>query len=236
MIPKVIHLCWFSNDPFPVEIKVCIDTWKRLLPDYTIKRWTYEDAAAMNCAFVNEALAERKWTYAADVIRFYALLKVGGIYMDSDIFLKKRFDDFIPQTGFATFMECYNKAKGKIGLQAAFMMGEKGNQFCKDMVDHYEHVHFKNADGSFNDEISPLRMADVAEKYGYVNKDMEQRLDGIMIYPTYYLSPTNNYKHSPKAIGVHRIYGSWRKRKFGRRVEIAVKHYFHLAKYALLKR
>ena len=21
MIPKIIHLCWFSNDPFPVEIK-----------------------------------------------------------------------------------------------------------------------------------------------------------------------------------------------------------------------
>ena len=32
MIPKIIHLCWFSNDPFPVEIKVCLDTWKRILP------------------------------------------------------------------------------------------------------------------------------------------------------------------------------------------------------------
>lgn len=27
MIPKIIHLCWFSNDPFPVEIKVCLDTY-----------------------------------------------------------------------------------------------------------------------------------------------------------------------------------------------------------------
>lgn len=25
MIPKIIHLCWFSNDPFPVEIKVCLE-------------------------------------------------------------------------------------------------------------------------------------------------------------------------------------------------------------------
>lgn len=22
MVPKIIHLCWFSNDPFPVEIKI----------------------------------------------------------------------------------------------------------------------------------------------------------------------------------------------------------------------
>ena len=36
MIPKLIHLCWFSNDPYPVEIKVCLDTWKRFLPDYEV--------------------------------------------------------------------------------------------------------------------------------------------------------------------------------------------------------
>ncbi len=41
MVPKIIHLCWFSNDPFPVEIKICLESWKRVLPDYTIRRWTY---------------------------------------------------------------------------------------------------------------------------------------------------------------------------------------------------
>ena len=29
MVPKIIHLCWFSNDPFPVEIKICLESWKR---------------------------------------------------------------------------------------------------------------------------------------------------------------------------------------------------------------
>lgn len=47
MIPKIIHLCWFSNDPFPVEIKVCLDTWKRILPDFQVKHWTYQDAKAI---------------------------------------------------------------------------------------------------------------------------------------------------------------------------------------------
>lgn len=49
MIPKIIHLCWFSNDPFPVEIKVCLDTWKRILPDFQVKHWTYQDAKAIGC-------------------------------------------------------------------------------------------------------------------------------------------------------------------------------------------
>lgn len=56
MIPKIIHLCWFSNDPFPVEIKVCLDTWKRILPDFQVKHWTYQDAKAIGCRFINEAL------------------------------------------------------------------------------------------------------------------------------------------------------------------------------------
>lgn len=56
MIPKIIHLCWFSNDPFPVEIKVCLDTWKRILPDFQVKHWTYQDAKAIGCQFINEAL------------------------------------------------------------------------------------------------------------------------------------------------------------------------------------
>ena len=58
MVPKIIHLCWFSNDPFPVEIKICLESWKRVLPDYTIRRWTYEDARAIGCRYINEALEE----------------------------------------------------------------------------------------------------------------------------------------------------------------------------------
>lgn len=105
MIPKIIHLCWFSNDPFPVEIKVCLDTWKRILPDFQVKHWTYQDAKAIGCRFINEALEARKWAFAADAVRFYAIYNEGGIYMDSDIFILKRFDHLIPEHGFVTFQE-----------------------------------------------------------------------------------------------------------------------------------
>lgn len=89
MIPKIIHLCWFSEESFPVEIKICLASWKRILPDYTIRLWTYADALAIGCDYVSEALSVKKWAFAADVIRFYAIYKEGGIYMDSDMLLKK---------------------------------------------------------------------------------------------------------------------------------------------------
>lgn len=76
----------------------------------------------------------------------------------------------------------------------------------------------------------------IAEKYGYINSDHMQHLDGLTVYPTRYLSPSKSYKRHPEAIGVHRIYGSWRKRKLSRRIEIWIKHQFTCARYLLLKR
>lgn len=238
MIPKKIHLCWFSGEAFPVEIQVCLDSWRRLLPDYEVRTWTYADAAAIGLPCIDEALACRKWAFAADVVRFYAVWKEGGVYMDSDIFLYRRFDEFIPARGFASFNECVEAPEqGTFGLQAAFFIGEAGNRFCEAMVDYYRDRSFVRSDGSFDETISPQIMASVAETFGYVREEREQHLgDELHIYPTRFLSPSKRYPRHAEAFGVHRVYGSWRKRKFGRSWEIRIKHLWHVVRYALFKR
>ena len=42
MIPKIIHYCWLSNDPYPEELKRCMDTWKKKLPDYEFILWNFD--------------------------------------------------------------------------------------------------------------------------------------------------------------------------------------------------
>ena len=39
MIPKIIHYCWFGGSPEPDDVKQCIASWRKYLPDYKIKRW-----------------------------------------------------------------------------------------------------------------------------------------------------------------------------------------------------
>jgi len=232
MIPKVIHLCWFSDDPFPVEIKLCLETWKRLLPDFRVRRWTYQDAKAIGCRFIDEALEAKKWAFAADAVRFYAVYSEGGIYMDSDIFIKKRFDHLIPERGFVTTFENENTQ-----LQAAFFMGEKGNLFCKEMFEHYQATPFLNADGSYNTIISPVVMFNIASRKGCLPEDREQHpTDDITIYPSHYVIPRHKYPSTPDTFAEHRIYGSWRKRKFGRKLELFVKHVWLTVRFSLLKR
>lgn len=237
MIPKIIHLCWFGDSTYPVEVKVCLDTWKRILPDYEIRLWDYATAQSIGSNYINEALSVKKWAFAADAVRFYAVYKEGGIYMDSDIFLYKRFDELIPKHGFATFNECTKTGQKEFGLQAAFFMGEKGNSFCKELFDDYNSRHFIKEDGSFDQTISPYIMSRIAKPKGFVCEDREQHLgEDIIIYPTYHLSPSRHYNHHTEAFGVHYIYGNWRKRKLGRKLERSIKHIFNVIKYTLFKK
>lgn len=37
MIPKVIHYCWFGRNPLPKDAIICINSWKKNLPDFEIK-------------------------------------------------------------------------------------------------------------------------------------------------------------------------------------------------------
>lgn len=241
MIPKIIHLLWFGGGDYPVEIKVCLDSWKRLLPDYELRVWTYDDAKAIGCAYIDEALANRKWAFAADVVRFYAVYKYGGVYMDSDIFLKRRFDDLMELPGFVTFGENLAGKVGGYGLQAAFFMGEAGNGCCRKVLDYYDSCHFVKEDGTFDETISPFILREAALSLGYCDNDAEMHSHGegkdmLTVLPTFYVSPRNKYNHHPEAIGEHRIYGSWRKRKFGRKMELLLKHFVNVVKYALLHR
>lgn len=231
MIPKTIHLCWFSGDPYPVEIKVCIDSWKRLLPDYNIRIWNEQDARAIGSDFINEALDARVWAFAADVVRFYAIYTEGGLYMDSDIFLYRRPDEIMSHSGFVTTIELAEKQHITWGLQAAFFAGEKGNGFCAAMLEYYNRQHFILEDGTHYNAISPRVMLNVAKQWGFQYVDKLQQLDGLTIYPARYITPAKSAPRHPEAIGVHRIYGSWRKRKFGRRVELKIKHIWHVMKY-----
>jgi len=49
-----------SNDPMPAELKRCIKSWKRKLPDYKIKKWDTHNFDIYSIPFVAEACKMRK--------------------------------------------------------------------------------------------------------------------------------------------------------------------------------
>lgn len=230
MIPKKIHYCWLSGDPLPRNIRKCIDTWRCIMPDYELKLWDTKAFDITSVPFVEEACRKRKWAFAADYIRMYALYTEGGIYLDSDVKVTKRFDDLLGFS-FMSSLEYHPTQADKDGawdmidadghrikdgfvsgimIQAAVMGAEAGCPFVKDVLDWYGQQSFINPDGSLSIKVvSPMIYARIAEKYGFVYKDVDQDLSGnIKIYASSMFAG-NKHEVTPRTRAIHLCAHSW---------------------------
>lgn len=100
MIPKIIHFCWFGGNPKPRQVLDYIETWKQHNPDYVIKEWNESNFDVYALPFTKEAFLSKKYVFVADVARIYVLIKYGGIYLDTDVEVKKSFDPFLKHESF----------------------------------------------------------------------------------------------------------------------------------------
>lgn len=232
MIPKIIHLTWFSGDPYPENIDLCISSWKKLLPDFEIRLWTMHEARNLNISYINEALDLKKWAFASDVVRAFAVWKYGGVYMDTDIWLLRRFDEFLTERMVLFHEYCEENlrkltpsdALDKDGrrirkdinvegaqIQAAMFMGEKGHPYLAEIVEYYKTIHFVNEKGLPNmGLISPMIYAQRLENRGFLYNNQEQHLkDDISIYPTSFVGGCK-YVCFDNSIAIHCVDHSWK--------------------------
>lgn len=157
MIPKIIHLCWLSGDPYPTKIAKCIDSWKRILPDYEIMLWDTTRFPLTNSLFVKQAFEAKKYAFAADYIRFYALYHHGGIYLDSDVEVLKSFDDLL-------HLPYFVGAEKAGTIEAAIMGAEKGASWIKTCLDYYQDRSFILPNGALDIRKLPEIMVEELEK------------------------------------------------------------------------
>lgn len=229
MIPKIIHYCWLSNDPIPQQHQDCMQTWKTILPDYKWIKWDLSRFDINSSVWVREAFENKKYAFAADYIRLYAIFTMGGVYMDMDVEVLKPFDKFL-ENDFFTFNEYYPKRfqelgsdalldangrrikDGKIafGLQAAVLGGEKGSNHVKELMSYYENRHFVLPDGNLDTSIiAPTIYAHIAERWGFIYRDIEQKMnDRATIYPSKYVAATGDMRDNSN-YAVHHCAHSW---------------------------
>ena len=161
MIPKLIHLCWLSGDPYPEKIQYCIDSWKKHLPDYEIMLWDTKRFDVNSTPWTKQAFEAKKYAFAADYIRLYAVYNYGGIYLDSDVEVIKSFDEFLHLPYFAGL-------EGKpCGVELAAFGAEKGTGWIKFMLDYYEGRNFIKEDGEMDMISMPELMGKILQREYY---------------------------------------------------------------------
>ena len=95
MIPKVIHYCWFGGKPLPKTARKCLSSWKKMCPDYEIKRWDESNFDVNQNRFISTAYEAGAWAFVSDWARLKIIYDNGGIYLDTDIELLKTLDGLL---------------------------------------------------------------------------------------------------------------------------------------------
>lgn len=203
MIPKTIHYCWFSGDPYPELVKRCLRSWHRVLPEYKLRLWNDESFDFNSVPFVREAMAAKKYAFAADYIRLYALYTEGGIYMDSDVEVFKSIDPFLSNSFFTGTEPYIINDKVLYDLECAIMGSQKGHPFLKEALDLYNEMNF-NMD-------NPLTichaLVPILEKYGYTSENKLYKLSNdVTIYPLDHIHDKYSFYDQS---AIHWCQGSW---------------------------
>ncbi len=209
-IPKVIHYCWFGGNPLPDLAVKCIESWKKMCPDYEIKEWNEKniDINKLN-VYVRQAYANKKWAFVSDYIRLYIVYNYGGVYLDTDVELLKPIDQLLEHDGF--FASEDNKV---INTGLGFGASKK-NEIVKIIMDDYDNIPFILKNGTLDIEPCTIRNTKALNNILLSFKDRTKIniYKDNYFYPKEYFCPMDNVTKkiniTKSTFSIHYFSGSW---------------------------
>ena len=230
MIPKIIHYCWFGRGEMPTLAKKCIASWKKFCPDYELRLWNEDSFDVNSHPFVKEAYEARKFAFVTDYVRLWALVKEGGIYMDTDVEVLKPLDEFLSLPAFSGF-------ETESSVPTGIMASEKNGIWIKDLLGYYEGRHFILQDGRMDMTTNVMIITNMMRGGGFRFDNTKQDFQGMVtMFPKDFFCPksweTGEIRLTANTYTIHHFAASWHsrreriyywtKRRFGARAAYAV--------------
>jgi hypothetical protein len=94
-IPKCIHYVWFGGKPLPEPMRETIAHWRRTMPDCRVIEWNESTIDVNGHPWMARMYAEGRYAFASDYARLLVLYKHGGIYLDTDVQMRKSLAPFM---------------------------------------------------------------------------------------------------------------------------------------------
>lgn len=238
MIPKIIHYSWISSDEKPELVQQCMASWKKYLPDYDVILWDAERIRQeIKSEYVEEAIANKKWAFAADYVRIYAVNKYGGIWLDSDVEVKRSLDGFLSASKLfigqeAALFFADENAYRNTHLTAHCFGAEPAHPFLERCLQYFAGRHFvTSVDKSLPDSLRldqrllPSVMSQLASVMGYdmrgiaYNRKQVIGANEMHVYPSWYFdAPKKPWQKDVYCI--HHCMMSWGKNSTPRPREV----------------
>lgn len=213
--------------------------WKKQLPDYEFMLWNFDRFDMNGCAWVREAYEHKKYAFAADYIRLYAVYHYGGIYLDMDVEVLGSFTPFLHLSS----MICYEKHGDH--LEMAAFGAIRRSLWLKECLSYYQTRRFIK-DGSLDTKILPVVINEViALNFKIVSvtnlAEASQPIDDpyeIRILPSEFFSPkyywTGKVDITPNTVCIHHFFGSWLPQYL--KTEARICEYLGIKNYKIIER
>lgn len=137
-IPSVVHYCWFGGAPKPPEVRRCMESWRRVLPDCEVVEWN-ESNIPTGDPYLEAALARGLWSKASNLVRLQVLRDHGGIYLDTDVEVVRPFGRLLEEACVVGFQQRENTSDW---VNNAVLLAAPGHPFlsaCIDLTrDHFQ--------------------------------------------------------------------------------------------------
>lgn len=197
MIPKIIHYCWFGNAQKDYMAKKCIESFRQIRGGKIIE-WNETNCSFDETEYVKQAYEQRSWAHVSDYYRLKRLYEYGGIYMDTDIQVKKSFpaNFFEADLVLGYMYEC--------AISTAVIMAAPKHPYIKGLLDMYETMTFDRRipnNSIFND----FTLANYPNFR--LNGKFREFIPNGFIYPRYYFEVPTFGKEG--GYSVHHFMGSW---------------------------
>lgn len=207
MIPKIIHYCWFGKGPHSELMERCISSWKKYCPDYEIVEWNESNFDVNYNDFTREAFEAKKYAFVSDVARLVALLKYGGIYLDTDMEVLCPIDDVLQYDGVVGFHDFADN------VGTAIMGCVKDFPLFREFLSLYDGLRFKRDDGSLALVPNNNLLTEMCLRYGLKKDNITQTVNGLTVLPSEYFYPKNSItkelKLTDNTLAIHHFDGSW---------------------------
>ncbi|MFA6608774.1 MAG: glycosyltransferase [Candidatus Paceibacterota bacterium] len=195
MIPKIIHYCWFGNNPKNKEITECLESWKNKCPDFEIKEWNELNFPIEKFPFASRCYKEKKWAFVADYARLHILYEHGGFYLDTDMLLLQSLSPLVE----------HNCVLGE----------ESDGVISAGMIASSDHNQFIGACKKFYDE-NPNELITIPRVLSQVFENYSDKKSLTVLPPkTFYPFDSEHIKEfygqdlGPDVMGVHLWHHSW---------------------------
>ncbi len=184
-------------------MKKCIRSWKEMCPDYEIVCWNESNFDVNVHPFVKSAYEEKKWAFVSDYARLKVVYEYGGIYLDTDVELKKNLDTLRNNQCYIGIQQNGYLCNTGLGFGAT-----KSNPVVKKMLEKYDGLRFSK--DRVLELACPVLNDAVIREYGAVKSEGITKLDKITVYPPKYFDPYGGKNLLCKdTYSIHHYAASW---------------------------